>query len=95
MEEADHPIWRGRIEAHSLPGMGPQINPPLSNARKKAMLEAPTKVEVHFPSLFLPETRIEGLLRTLATERRGLHRKRLIWSIIGMPITVPFMLVPM
>ena len=69
--------------------------PPLSNAQKKAILETPTKVEVHFPSLFLPENRIEGLLRTLATERRGLHRKRLIWSIIGMPITVPFMLVPM
>lgn len=69
--------------------------PALSNTRKQAELDGRDTVEVTFPGLFLKQERVSGILKQLATERQSLHRKRLWWSIVGMPISAPFALVPM
>ena len=69
--------------------------PPLSDRRKAEELEGMEKVDVTFPpSLVEPES-FKGVLRKLATERQALHKKRMWWSIIGMPISAPVALIPM
>ncbi|KAF2837298.1 hypothetical protein M501DRAFT_995883 [Patellaria atrata CBS 101060] len=69
--------------------------PALSERRKIALKEGKENAEVLFPGLFLNEAKVPEILRQLAQERQSLHRKRLIWSIVGMPISAPFALVPM
>lgn len=55
------------------------------------------RVEVQFPGLYqgLCKDSVNQTLRALATERQGLHKGRMRWSIVGMPLTIPFALVPM
>ncbi|CAI7628593.1 unnamed protein product [Penicillium glandicola] len=53
-----------------------------------------TKIDVMFPGNAVPLDRIQHVLRTIATERQELHRKKMIWSLIAAPITAPFGLVP-
>lgn len=52
------------------------------------------KVEVVFPQSLIPKDRVSDVLRRLATEREALHRKRLIYCIVGMPISAPVALIP-
>ena len=47
-----------------------------------------------YPPSMIDEDAVPTVLQRLATERDGLHRKRLIWSVVGMPIAAPFGLVP-
>jgi hypothetical protein len=54
-----------------------------------------TPIQVLYPSSFLPPNRVANSLKTLATERQELHRKRMIGSIIAAPLTLPFALIPM
>ncbi|KAJ9636752.1 hypothetical protein H2199_007746 [Coniosporium tulheliwenetii] len=63
---------------------------------KKSVTEWGNKirVEVLFPGRFLKEPKVMGILEKLATERQALHRKRMWWSIVGLPISAPFGLVP-
>lgn len=68
--------------------------PPLSSRRETEELQGKEKVELVFPGRILPLTKVEGIARTLATEREKLHRKSMIWCIVGMPISAPFALVP-
>lgn len=68
--------------------------PPLSDRRKTEKLNGSDRVEVVFPQTLIPKERVPGVLKTLATEREGLHRRKLIWCLIGMPITAPVALIP-
>lgn len=68
--------------------------PPISARKKDLELKGNTKVELHFPKSVIPASKAESLIMRLATERDALHRKRLRWCIVGMPITAPFVLVP-
>ncbi|KAL1843326.1 hypothetical protein VTJ49DRAFT_2143 [Mycothermus thermophilus] len=68
--------------------------PPLSQRRREVELKRSEKVEVVYPKSLLRADQVPSVLRTLATEREGLHRTRLIWCLIGMPITIPVALVP-
>ncbi|KAJ4317025.1 hypothetical protein N0V84_007548 [Fusarium piperis] len=68
--------------------------PPLSSRRRADELERRERVEVVFPWSVIPPSNALGILKTLATERQALHRKRFIWCCVGMPITIPFALVP-
>ncbi|KFA55511.1 hypothetical protein S40293_02034 [Stachybotrys chartarum IBT 40293] len=68
--------------------------PPLSSRRRDDELRGRDKVELVFPPSVVPAHKAETVLRTLATERQALHRQRLIWCIVGMPISAPFALVP-
>lgn len=68
--------------------------PPIPKKLKNGDLEGVEKVDVAFPSTLIPQTSVLNVLKTLATERQDMHQKRLIWSIVGMPIVAPFALVP-
>ncbi|KAH8681486.1 mitochondrial K+-H+ exchange-related-domain-containing protein [Xylariales sp. PMI_506] len=68
--------------------------PPLSTRRRENELQGKDKVQLVYPEIAIPTTKAMGVLSTLATERDGLHRKKLVWCLIGMPITAPFALVP-
>jgi len=68
--------------------------PPLSKRKETEELSGKEKVEVSFPSTLIPQDSVLELLRTLGTERQGLHKSRMIYSFIGMPISAPFALVP-
>lgn len=68
--------------------------PALTAKRKKAIVEGREEYHVIFPGLYLHEQGIPEILRKLATERQAMHRSKLIWSIVGMPFTAPFMLIP-
>lgn len=68
--------------------------PPLSARRRDDELKGKEKVEIVFPNRIIPSHQVEGVLARMSTEREALHRKRLIWCCIGMPITAPFALVP-
>lgn len=69
--------------------------PPLSAKRKQEKLGERKVIDVMFPGTVFGKTEMTSVLEKLATERTGLHKSRLIYSIIGMPISAPFMLVPM
>lgn len=68
--------------------------PPLSTKRKDDEMRGDDKVEVIYPQTALPGTKVTDVLQTLSKERDGLHRQRLMWCLIGMPISAPFALVP-
>jgi len=69
--------------------------PPLSQYRREVEGRAYETVEVVYPQTLLPMDRIPHIIETLATEREALHKKRLLWCLIGMPITAPVALVPL
>jgi hypothetical protein len=69
--------------------------PPLSARRKAEKLSGKEKVEVCFPTTLIPAGKVSEVLKKLATERQSLHKKRMIYSFIGMPITAPVAIVPM
>lgn len=68
--------------------------PGISKKRKERKLTQEDEVEVIFPSLFLKEQAVKETCKKLAIERQPLHAKRMIWSAIGAPLTLPFALVP-
>ncbi|KAF2135564.1 uncharacterized protein K452DRAFT_239162 [Aplosporella prunicola CBS 121167] len=102
----DQPLWKGgwkrtvTVQGNQIlrripfQEWGLKTIPPLTKARKEAELEGKEKIEIVFPGLFLKEERVGGILQQLATERQSLHKKRLWWSIVGMPISAPFALIP-
>lgn len=68
--------------------------PPLSATREAEKLKRTEKTDVTFPPSLIKPQSVEGVLRTLATERQALHTKRMWWSIVGMPVTAPVALIP-
>lgn len=69
--------------------------PPLSARRRENELSGKEKVEVLFPPALIPQNKVSEVLRILGTERESLHKSRMIYSFIGMPLSIPFALVPM
>lgn len=69
--------------------------PPLSARRKAEELKGKEKVEVLFPAAIIKKENVTAVLRTLATERQALHRRRMWWSVVGIPISLPIGLIPM
>ncbi|KAK5660504.1 hypothetical protein OQA88_13052 [Cercophora sp. LCS_1] len=69
--------------------------PPLSQRRREVELKGTEKVEVVYPKSLLPMDKIPGILQMLATEREALHKKRLFWCFVGMPITIPIGILPL
>ncbi|PKS09098.1 hypothetical protein jhhlp_003712 [Lomentospora prolificans] len=68
--------------------------PPLSTRRQRELLSSQQKVELSFPPSVISPNEAEKFLHTLGTEREALHRMRLIWCFVGMPITAPVALLP-
>ena len=69
--------------------------PPLSQRRREVELDGSEKVEVIYPQSLLSKERIPKIIGQLATEREALHKARLIWCFVGMPITIPIALIPL
>lgn len=70
--------------------------PPLSARLREQELEAgQATVEVSFPSIVIPKEEISEVLRKLGTDREALHKSRMIYCFVGMPISAPIALVPM
>ncbi|ODA76377.1 hypothetical protein RJ55_08223 [Drechmeria coniospora] len=68
--------------------------PPLSRRRADGELKTKDKIELLFPGTVIEPHRAEQLALKLATERQGIHRSKMMWCFVGMPITLPFALVP-
>ncbi|KIE02164.1 hypothetical protein MAJ_01822, partial [Metarhizium majus ARSEF 297] len=68
--------------------------PPLSTRRRQDEIEGREKVELVYPGSVLRDEDVLRVTGQLAGEREGLHRRRLMWCFVGMPITLPFALVP-
>jgi len=71
--------------------------PPLTAKRKSTALEyaaSGVRIPVLFPPSFLATGKVVDVLKKLATERQELHRKRMIWSAVCTPLTLPFALIP-
>ncbi|KAI1779622.1 mitochondrial K+-H+ exchange-related-domain-containing protein [Hypoxylon cercidicola] len=68
--------------------------PPLSTRRREEEILGKDKNFLIFPETLIPTTKATNVLRTLGTERESLHKSRLMWCFIGMPISAPFALVP-
>ncbi|KAI5866763.1 mitochondrial K+-H+ exchange-related-domain-containing protein [Durotheca rogersii] len=68
--------------------------PPLSTKRRAEEILGKDENHLIFPQTLIPTTKATHVLRTLGTEREALHRTRLTWCLIGMPISAPFALVP-
>ena len=70
--------------------------PPLSAKRRAEELEGKTKSTVDYPRSLLKPAEVERIIQDYGSDaRQGYHRKWLWGSIIGMPITFPFGLIPM
>lgn len=68
--------------------------PPLSARRRMEELRGDQKVQLVFPPSAIPLHKAESVVKTLATEREVLHKKRLVWCVLGMPLTIPVGLLP-
>ena len=69
--------------------------PPLSTRRALKVIEGEEEAEVVYPKCIIKPGSVFDVLQKLATERQALHRKWMWASIIGMPLTLPFGLIPM
>ncbi|KAK6333279.1 hypothetical protein TWF718_011099 [Orbilia javanica] len=52
------------------------------------------KIPVTYPPSVMTPGEIPKLLHRLGTEKAGMHRRLLIWCLVGLPISAPFGLVP-
>ncbi|KAI5792235.1 mitochondrial K+-H+ exchange-related-domain-containing protein, partial [Pyronema domesticum] len=68
--------------------------PPLSARRPEELTTPSTPVEVIYPPSIISPSQIPSILRSLGTSSKAYHKRHLVWSCIGMPIVVPFALVP-
>ncbi|KAI1176775.1 mitochondrial K+-H+ exchange-related-domain-containing protein [Nemania sp. FL0916] len=68
--------------------------PTLSARRRQEDIIGKEKHHLVFPPSIISATRAPEILRALATERHVLHRSRMIWCFVGMPLSAPFALVP-
>ncbi|PHH88522.1 hypothetical protein CDD83_7429 [Cordyceps sp. RAO-2017] len=68
--------------------------PPLSARRRDDERAGRETVQLVFPAGLVAPDRVRALALRLATERLALHRKRMVWCFVGMPATLPFVLIP-
>lgn len=68
--------------------------PTLSARRREEEILGKEKHHLIFPESMIPIAKAPEVLHTLATERAGLHRSRMMWCFVGMPITAPLGLLP-
>ena len=69
--------------------------PALTTKRRAAIENGTEKCQVIYPGLYLQQNKVPEILRKLATEKQAMYRSKMIWSIVAMPFTAPFALVPM
>ncbi|CAK7269290.1 hypothetical protein SEPCBS119000_003493 [Sporothrix epigloea] len=96
-EEAANTATTNTDKGNAEDAVGSKIEEGLEKSletQAKSDMDPSKPVEVYYPAATIPPNAVAGVLTRLATEREALHRKRLIWCFVGMPITAPFGLVP-
>jgi hypothetical protein len=68
--------------------------PPLSARREYEELHGKKPIDLVYPANVMEKGSVLKLLRTLATERQDLHRRRMWWSLLVSPFTAPIALIP-
>ncbi|KAF9730831.1 hypothetical protein PMIN06_012275 [Paraphaeosphaeria minitans] len=68
--------------------------PALTPRRKLAITEGTEKWQVIYPGRYLHKERVPEILKQLALEKQAMYRSKMLWSIVAMPLTVPFVLIP-
>lgn len=68
--------------------------PALTAKRKQDILAGRVKYQVIFPGLYLRQEKVPEILNRLALDRQAMHKSKMVWSVVGMPFTIPFMLIP-
>ncbi|KAK7178549.1 hypothetical protein DPSP01_014021 [Paraphaeosphaeria sporulosa] len=68
--------------------------PALTPRRKLAITEGTEKWQVIYPGQYLHKERVPEILKQLAKEKQGMYRSKMLWSIVAMPFTAPFALIP-
>lgn len=59
-------------------------------------LRSQTPVSVEFPAAMMEDNQVWHELKRLGSEEtQGFHRRRLLWCLVGMPVSAPFALIPM
>lgn len=70
--------------------------PPLRARRKTDEIEGKEEVRLEFPELFVEPQKVWRTLQALGSkEKQAFHTKWLLGSVVGMPLTIPFALIPM
>lgn len=85
----------------SIPPLGKRPTRDFGSGEKQMLVggavgEKTERVEVRYPALYqaLGKESVTDVLRRLSTERQGLHSSRLKYCVVGMPLTIPFGLLP-
>ena len=69
--------------------------PPATKMRLGDVRAGKIKLQCLYPGAFVDSSGVFETLMKLATERQSFHQRRMWQCLVGMPLTVPFMLVPM
>jgi Mitochondrial K+-H+ exchange-related len=100
--ETAGPGWKKTLTEYGNRGLqripyqewGLKSFPPLNNQIQAQELSDNKKFEVLFPANIVRREDVSKIMRRLASERKQLHWKRFIWSMIGIPFTIPLGLIP-
>jgi hypothetical protein len=101
--EAAEKGWQKKITEYGNRGLqripyqewGLKSFPPLTPQVQAEELADNKKFSVFYPENIMKGEDVPKILRRLASERKNLHWKRFWWSMLGLPFTIPFGLVPM
>lgn len=100
--EAAKSGWKKTVTTYGNQGLqripyqewGLKSFPPLNDETRAEELSNNKKFEIIFPGNIIQREDVPKIMRRLASERKQLHWKRFMWSLIGMPFAIPFGLIP-
>lgn len=87
------------------PAMGPTLRSPIKNSeeveskKEEEMTKVSNNTKLKTVSLLYPPSLLSSntllnSLTVLTSSRQPHHRQRMIWCVLGMPLTIPFIVVP-
>ncbi|PYI21550.1 hypothetical protein BO86DRAFT_373888 [Aspergillus japonicus CBS 114.51] len=87
--------WGNRVQQRiPYQEWGLKSIPSLSSQQRIDKTYGTKKVDVLFPGNAVRSEKLHSLLQAIATERQDLHRKRMWWSLLATPLTIPVGLLP-
>ena len=69
--------------------------PPLTQTNQADELAQGKQFQVLYPGNIIQDADVPKIMGRLANERKQLHWSRFVWSMVGIPFTIPFGLIPM
>ena len=100
--EAAEKGWQKKITEYGNRGLqripyqewGLKSFPPLTPQVQAEELAEHKKFSIFYPENIIKTDDVPKVMGRLASERKNLHWKRFWWSMIGIPFTIPFGLIP-